>query len=146
MNQTKPSLLLLSAPGTKHKLILEGHNVLPRRRGKVAAARVGKSKRLSSKGSVGVPTKTLQCEVCEIIVNSETQLSQVRPTRVCMRGQGWAGAWVPHNKHSRDVSLNPPNSRHQSHFIEVKLLSSLVSPAKMNLTVHLYEEMEPDLI
>lgn len=43
----------------------------------MAAARVGKSKRLSGKGSVGVPSKTLQCEVCEIFVNSETQLSQV---------------------------------------------------------------------
>lgn len=73
-------------PGTKHKLILEGHSVLPRRRGKVAAARVGKSKRLSGKGSVGgAPSKSLQCEVCEIFVNSETQLSQVsRAASVCV--------------------------------------------------------------
>lgn len=70
--------LLFSTPGTKHKLMLEGHSVLPRRRGKVAAARAGcKSKRLASKGSVGVATKSFQCEVCEISVNSETQLSQV---------------------------------------------------------------------
>lgn len=69
---------LLSPPGTKHKLMLEGHSVLPRRRGKVMAARAGcKSKRLGSKGSVGVPSKNFQCEVCEIFVNSETQLSQV---------------------------------------------------------------------
>lgn len=65
--------------GTKHKLMLEGHSVLPRRRGKVVAARAGcKSKRLGSKGSVGVPSKNFQCEVCEIFVNSETQLSQVK--------------------------------------------------------------------
>lgn len=84
--QTKPGVALLSAPGTKHKLILEGHSVLPRRRGKVAAARVGKSKRLSGKGSVGAPSKTLQCEVCEIFVNSETQLSQVRRmANACVR-------------------------------------------------------------
>lgn len=70
--------LLCSPPGTKHKLMLEGHSVLPRRRGKVVAARAGcKSKRLASKGSVGVATKSFQCEVCEISVNSETQLSQV---------------------------------------------------------------------
>lgn len=51
---------------------------MPRRRGKVVAARAGcKSKRLASKGSVGVATKSFQCEVCEISVNSETQLSQV---------------------------------------------------------------------
>lgn len=59
--------------------MLEGHSVLPRRRGKVVATRAGcKSKRLGSKGSVGVPSKNFQCEVCEIFVNSETQLSQVR--------------------------------------------------------------------
>lgn len=93
----EPFIVLLSAPGTKHKLILEGHSVLPRRRGKVAAARVGKSKRLSGKGSVGVPSKSLQCEVCEIFVNSETQLSQVRlmtHVYVCVhlfdRGEGQA--------------------------------------------------------
>lgn len=49
-----------------------------------------KSKRLGSKGSVGVPTKSFQCEVCEIFVNSETQLSQVgaeKDTRAQVRGQ-----------------------------------------------------------
>lgn len=62
--------------------MLEGHSVMPRRRGKVVAARVGcKSKRLGSKGSIGVPSKSFQCEVCEIFVNSETQLSQVRVKR-----------------------------------------------------------------
>lgn len=72
------SSLLPFTPGTKHKLMLEGHSVLPRRRGKVVAARAGcKSKRLASKGSVGVATKSYQCEVCEISVNSETQLTQV---------------------------------------------------------------------
>lgn len=74
-----PANSLLSILGTKHKLMLEGHSVLPRRRGKVVAARAGcKSKRLGSKGSVGVPSKNFQCEVCEIYVNSETQLSQVK--------------------------------------------------------------------
>ncbi|XP_035766840.1 zinc finger protein 385C isoform X2 [Neolamprologus brichardi] len=75
--------------GTKHKLMLEGHSVLPRRRGKVVAARAGcKSKRLGSKGSVGVPSKNFQCEVCEIFVNSETQLSQN------VRWSGYAGVAV----------------------------------------------------
>lgn len=59
--------------------MLEGQSVQPRRRGKVVAARAAcKSKRLGSKGSVGMPSKNFQCEVCEIFVNSETQLSQVR--------------------------------------------------------------------
>lgn len=65
--------------------MLEGHSVLPRRRGKVVATRAGcKSKRLGSKGSVGVPSKNFQCEVCEIFVNSETQLSQVRDQRMAI--------------------------------------------------------------
>ncbi|KAL0197967.1 hypothetical protein M9458_006507, partial [Cirrhinus mrigala] len=55
---------------TKHKLMMEGQSVLPRRRGKAL------SKRLASKGSVGVASKSFYCEVCEIHVNSETQLSQ----------------------------------------------------------------------
>ncbi|KAF3699922.1 Zinc finger protein 385D Zinc finger protein 659 [Channa argus] len=75
--------------GTKHKLMLEGHSVLPRRRGKMVSARAGcKSKRLGSKGSVGVPSKNFQCEVCEIFVNSETQLSQN------VRWSGYAGVAV----------------------------------------------------
>lgn len=76
-----PVTCVLPPPGTKHKLMLEGHSVLPRRRGKVVAARAGcKSKRLGTKGSVGLPSKNFQCEVCEIFVNSETQLSQVKIT------------------------------------------------------------------
>ncbi|XP_042576394.1 zinc finger protein 385D-like isoform X2 [Cyprinus carpio] len=63
--------------GTKHKLMMEGQSVLPRRRGKAMSSRPScKSKRLASKGSVGVASKSFCCEVCEIHVNSETQLSQ----------------------------------------------------------------------
>uniref|UniRef100_H2UTM2 Zinc finger protein 385C n=1 Tax=Takifugu rubripes TaxID=31033 RepID=H2UTM2_TAKRU len=94
--------------GTKHKLILEGHNVLPRRRGKVAVARVGKSKRLSSKGSVGVPSKTLQCEVCEIVVNSETQLSQhmnSRRHKDRLAGKPPKPKFTPHTKSQPSSSL-----------------------------------------
>uniref|UniRef100_A0A671T7N8 Zinc finger protein 385D-like n=1 Tax=Sinocyclocheilus anshuiensis TaxID=1608454 RepID=A0A671T7N8_9TELE len=63
--------------GTKHKLMMEGQSVLPRRRGKTLSSRPScKSKRLASKGSVGVASKSFSCDVCEIHVNSETQLSQ----------------------------------------------------------------------
>ncbi|XP_062875097.1 zinc finger protein 385C [Trichomycterus rosablanca] len=63
--------------GTKHKLMLDGQTVLPRRRGKALSSRaVCKSKRLASKGSMSVTSKSFQCEVCEIHVNSETQLTQ----------------------------------------------------------------------
>uniref|UniRef100_A0A8C2ZTC7 Zinc finger protein 385C n=1 Tax=Cyclopterus lumpus TaxID=8103 RepID=A0A8C2ZTC7_CYCLU len=95
--------------GTKHKLMLEGHSVLPRRRGKVAAARAGcKSKRLASKGSVGVPSKNFQCEVCEIFVNSETQLSQhmnSRRHKDRLAGKPPKPKFTPHSKSQPSTSL-----------------------------------------
>lgn len=59
--------------------MLEGQSTLPRRvRGKVLS-RVGhKPKRIGSKGSLSIQNKAFQCQVCEIFVNSETQLKQVR--------------------------------------------------------------------
>ncbi|XP_075941668.1 zinc finger protein 385C [Anarhichas minor] len=95
--------------GTKHKLMLEGHSVLPRRRGKVVAARAGcKSKRLASKGSVGVPSKNYQCEVCEICVNSETQLSQhmnSRRHKDRLAGKPPKPKFTPHSKSQPRTSL-----------------------------------------
>ncbi|KAK5855951.1 hypothetical protein PBY51_007580 [Eleginops maclovinus] len=95
--------------GTKHKLMLEGHSVLPRRRGKVVAARSGcKSKRLASKGSVGVPSKNFQCEVCEIFVNSETQLSQhmnSRRHKDRLAGKPPKPKFTPHTKTQPSTSL-----------------------------------------
>uniref|UniRef100_A0A673BLL4 Zinc finger protein 385C n=1 Tax=Sphaeramia orbicularis TaxID=375764 RepID=A0A673BLL4_9TELE len=95
--------------GTKHKMMLEGHSVLPRRRGKVVAARAGcKSKRLGSKGSVGVPSKNFQCEVCEIFVNSETQLSQhmnSRRHKDRLAGKPPKPKFTPHSKSQPSSSL-----------------------------------------
>ncbi|XP_038560524.1 zinc finger protein 385C isoform X1 [Micropterus salmoides] len=95
--------------GTKHKLMLEGHSVLPRRRGKVVAARAGcKSKRLASKGSVGVPSKNFHCEVCEIFVNSETQLSQhmnSRRHKDRLAGKPPKPKFTPHSKSQPSSSL-----------------------------------------
>uniref|UniRef100_UPI0037E838C7 zinc finger protein 385C n=1 Tax=Semicossyphus pulcher TaxID=241346 RepID=UPI0037E838C7 len=95
--------------GTKHKLMLEGHSVQPRRRGKVVAARAGcKSKRLASKGSVGVPSKNFQCEVCEIFVNSETQLSQhmnSRRHKDRLAGKPPKPKFTPHSKSQPSSSL-----------------------------------------
>uniref|UniRef100_A0A3B3CTA0 Zinc finger protein 385C n=1 Tax=Oryzias melastigma TaxID=30732 RepID=A0A3B3CTA0_ORYME len=95
--------------GTKHKLMLEGHSVLPRRRGKVVAARAAfKSKRLGSKGSVGVPSKNFQCEVCEISVNSETQLSQhmnSRRHKDRLAGKPPKPKFTPHSKSQPSSSL-----------------------------------------
>ncbi|XP_067332654.1 zinc finger protein 385C isoform X2 [Channa argus] len=95
--------------GTKHKLMLEGHSVLPRRRGKMVSARAGcKSKRLGSKGSVGVPSKNFQCEVCEIFVNSETQLSQhmnSRRHKDRLAGKPPKPKFTPHSKSQPSSSL-----------------------------------------
>ncbi|XP_029946192.1 zinc finger protein 385C isoform X2 [Salarias fasciatus] len=95
--------------GTKHKLMLEGHSVLPRRRGKVVAARAGcKSKRLASKGSVGLPSKSFQCEVCEIFVNSETQLSQhmnSRRHKDRLAGKPPKPKFTPHSKSQPSAGL-----------------------------------------
>ncbi|XP_034448480.1 zinc finger protein 385C isoform X4 [Hippoglossus hippoglossus] len=95
--------------GTKHKLMLEGQSVLPRRRGKVVAARAGcKTKRLGSKGSVGVPSKNYQCEVCEIFVNSETQLSQhmnSRRHKDRLAGKPPKPKFTPHTKTQPSSSL-----------------------------------------
>ncbi|XP_028310385.1 zinc finger protein 385C isoform X2 [Gouania willdenowi] len=93
--------------GTKHKLMLEGHSVLPRRRGKLVTTRSGcKSKRLGSKGTVGVPSKNFHCEVCEIYVNSETQLSQhmnSRRHKDRLAGKPPKPKFTPHSK-------SPPSS------------------------------------
>ncbi|KAH0626921.1 hypothetical protein JD844_002218 [Phrynosoma platyrhinos] len=66
----------------KHKSMLEGQAILPRRsRGKILS-RVGhKPKRIGSKGSLGIQNKAFQCQVCEIFVNSETQLNQHMSSR-----------------------------------------------------------------
>ncbi|XP_055079888.1 zinc finger protein 385C isoform X1 [Periophthalmus magnuspinnatus] len=95
--------------GTKHKLMLEGQSVQPRRRGKVMSARAGcKSKRLGTKGSVGVPSKNYQCEVCEISVNSETQLSQhmnSRRHKDRLAGKPPKPKFTPHSKTQASSSL-----------------------------------------
>uniref|UniRef100_A0A8D0BRU2 Zinc finger protein 385C n=1 Tax=Salvator merianae TaxID=96440 RepID=A0A8D0BRU2_SALMN len=68
--------------GAKHKSMLEGQAILPRRgRGKVLS-RVGhKPKRIGSKGSLSIQNKAFHCQVCEIFVNSETQLNQHMSSR-----------------------------------------------------------------
>ncbi|KAI4894998.1 hypothetical protein NFI96_032189 [Prochilodus magdalenae] len=93
--------------GTKHKLMLEGQSVLPRRRGKVLSSRATcKSKRLANKGSMGVANKSFQCEVCEIHVNSETQLTQhmnSRRHKDRLAGKPPKPKYSPHSK-------SPPTS------------------------------------
>lgn len=69
----------LCHPGAKHKSMLEGHSTQMRRgRGKLLSRAGHKSKRIGNKGSINIQNKAFHCQVCEIYVNSETQLKQVR--------------------------------------------------------------------
>ncbi|KFV63255.1 Zinc finger protein 385B, partial [Dryobates pubescens] len=68
--------------GAKHKSMLEGHgSQLRRGRGKLLSRAGHKSKRIGNKGSINIQNKAFQCQVCEIYVNSETQLKQHMSSR-----------------------------------------------------------------
>ncbi|NXX43607.1 Z385C protein, partial [Tricholaema leucomelas] len=68
--------------GAKHKSMLEGHGTQLRRgRGKLLSRAGHKSKRIGTKGSINIQNKAFHCQVCEIYVNSETQLKQHMSSR-----------------------------------------------------------------
>ena len=71
--------------GTKHKTMLEARNGS----GTIKAfPRVGvKGKGPVNRGNTGLQNKTFHCEICDVHVNSETQLKQVGGTH-CGRGDG----------------------------------------------------------
>ncbi|CAI9614408.1 unnamed protein product, partial [Staurois parvus] len=71
------SQLEAHSAGAKHKSILEGQSTHPRRsRGKALSRATRKPKRIGNKSSIGIQNKAFNCPVCEIHVNSETQLKQ----------------------------------------------------------------------
>uniref|UniRef100_A0A452IWU3 C2H2-type domain-containing protein n=1 Tax=Gopherus agassizii TaxID=38772 RepID=A0A452IWU3_9SAUR len=75
--------------GAKHKSMLEGQTTPMRRgRGKVIPRAGHKSKRIGNKGSINIRNKAFHCQVCEIYVNSETQLKQVMPPALPLCGGG----------------------------------------------------------
>ncbi|XP_063314970.1 zinc finger protein 385C isoform X2 [Pelobates fuscus] len=68
--------------GAKHRSILEGQSTHPRKgKGKVLNRAARKPKRIGNKTSVGIQNKAFNCPVCEIHVNSETQLKQHMSSR-----------------------------------------------------------------
>ncbi|XP_056404814.1 zinc finger protein 385C isoform X4 [Hyla sarda] len=68
--------------GAKHKSILEGQSTHQRRgRGKALNRAARKTKRIGNKASIGLQNKAFHCPVCEIHVNSETQLKQHMSSR-----------------------------------------------------------------
>ncbi|XP_039214949.1 zinc finger protein 385C isoform X6 [Crotalus tigris] len=98
-----------SSRGAKHKLMLEGQTVLPRRsRGKVLSRVAHKPKRIGSKGSLNIQNKAFQCQVCEIFVNSETQLKQHMSSRRHkdrLAGKPPKPKYSPYSKLQRNTAL-----------------------------------------
>nr|XP_032644904.1 zinc finger protein 385C-like isoform X5 [Chelonoidis abingdonii]XP_032644905.1 zinc finger protein 385C-like isoform X5 [Chelonoidis abingdonii] len=95
--------------GAKHKSMLEGQTTPMRRgRGKVIP-RVGhKSKRIGNKGSINIQNKAFHCQVCEIYVNSETQLKQhvgSRRHRDRLAGKPPKPKYSPYNKLQKNAVL-----------------------------------------
>ncbi|XP_067869101.1 zinc finger protein 385D isoform X1 [Heterodontus francisci] len=68
--------------GSKHKSVLQGQNSHSRRsRLRVFPRTLYKTKRIGNKGSIGLQSKAFHCNICEIYVNSETQLKQHMTSR-----------------------------------------------------------------
>ncbi|XP_062382263.1 zinc finger protein 385D [Sardina pilchardus] len=68
--------------GSKHKLMLEGQSVQPRRRGKLVSSRMAtRTKRHGNKSCAPLASQSFHCDICDITVNSETQLKQHTSSR-----------------------------------------------------------------
>uniref|UniRef100_A0A8C3FM37 Zinc finger protein 385C n=1 Tax=Chrysemys picta bellii TaxID=8478 RepID=A0A8C3FM37_CHRPI len=95
--------------GAKHKSMLEGQTTQMRRgRGKVIPRAGHKSKRIGNKGSVNIQNKAFHCHVCEIYVNSETQLKQhvsSRRHRDRLAGKPPKPKYSPYNKLQKNAVL-----------------------------------------
>ncbi|NXU59229.1 Z385C protein, partial [Turnix velox] len=95
--------------GAKHKLMLEGHSAQLRRgRGKLLARAGHKSKRIGNKGSINIQNKAFHCQVCEIYVNSETQLKQhmnSRRHKDRLAGKPPKPKYSPYNKLQKNAAL-----------------------------------------
>ncbi|NXN23739.1 Z385C protein, partial [Nycticryphes semicollaris] len=95
--------------GAKHKSMLEGHSTQIRRgRGKLLSRAGHKSKRIGNKGSINIQNKAFHCQVCEIYVNSETQLKQhmnSRRHKDRLAGKPPKPKYSPYNKLQKNAAL-----------------------------------------
>ncbi|XP_066837810.1 zinc finger protein 385C isoform X1 [Anser cygnoides] len=95
--------------GAKHKSMLEGHSAQMRRgRGKLLSRAGHKSKRIGNKGSINIQNKAFHCQVCEIYVNSETQLKQHMSSRRHkdrLAGKPPKPKYSPYNKVQKNAAL-----------------------------------------
>uniref|UniRef100_A0A674IJD1 C2H2-type domain-containing protein n=2 Tax=Emydidae TaxID=8476 RepID=A0A674IJD1_9SAUR len=89
--------------------MLEGQTTQMRRgRGKVIPRAGHKSKRIGNKGSINIQNKAFHCQVCEIYVNSETQLKQhvsSRRHRDRLAGKPPKPKYSPYNKLQKNAVL-----------------------------------------
>ncbi|KAJ8251258.1 hypothetical protein GJAV_G00219040 [Gymnothorax javanicus] len=103
--------------GTRHKLMLGGQSALPRRRGKAGSSRsTSRTKRLGPKGGVAAASKAFHCPICEIHVNSETQLKQhtnSRRHKDRLAGKPPKPRFSPHSKSQQSTVL--PSVRWSGH-------------------------------
>ncbi|XP_078280515.1 zinc finger protein 385D isoform X5 [Rhinoraja longicauda] len=69
--------------GSKHKSVIQGQNSHNSRRSRLRLfpRTLYKTKRIGNKGSIGIQSKAFHCNICEIYVNSETQLKQHMTSR-----------------------------------------------------------------
>ncbi|NXV96807.1 Z385C protein, partial [Calonectris borealis] len=95
--------------GAKHKSMLEGHGTQVRRgRGKLLSRAGHKAKRIGNKGSINIQNKAFHCQVCEIYVNSETQLKQHMSSRRHkdrLAGKPPKPKYSPYNKLQKNAAL-----------------------------------------
>ncbi|XP_041087674.1 zinc finger protein 385C-like isoform X2 [Polyodon spathula] len=95
--------------GAKHKSMLEGQGSQPRRKSRVLLPRSAcKTKRIGNKGSVGIQNKAFHCEVCEIYLNSDTQLKQhmnSRRHKDRLAGKPPKPKYSPHSKSQQNSVL-----------------------------------------
>ncbi|XP_061446888.1 zinc finger protein 385C isoform X2 [Rhineura floridana] len=123
--------------GAKHKSMLEGQAVLPRRgRGKILS-RVGhKPKRIGSKGRLSIQNKAFQCQVCEIFVNSETQLNQhmnSRRHKDRLAGKPPKPKYSPYSKLQKNTALASKLAlqKHLTKTLAARFLPGPLTPATM---------------
>ncbi|XP_067167872.1 zinc finger protein 385C [Apteryx mantelli] len=95
--------------GAKHKSMLEGHSAQLRRgRGKLLSRAGHKAKRIGNKGTINIQNKAFHCQVCEIYVNSETQLKQHMSSRRHkdrLAGKPPKPKYSPYNKLQKNAAL-----------------------------------------
>uniref|UniRef100_H3A8Q0 Zinc finger protein 385C n=1 Tax=Latimeria chalumnae TaxID=7897 RepID=H3A8Q0_LATCH len=109
--------------GVKHKLMLEGQTNQPRRgRNKLLSRKGYKTKRIGHKGSISIQNKAFHCDICEIYVNSETQLKQHMNSR----------------RHKDRFAGKPPKPKYSPYN---KLQQKAVLASKLALQKHLTKSL-----